>query len=185
MGIETWQGDACSLVEAFRRGERSPVEELAATYDAIDTSDLNAFCHLDRDNAERAAARADVNLPFGGVPVGVKELDAVAGWPFTDASVPFKDRVAGYTSLNAERIRDRGGAVLVGQTTASEFGGVNVTRTRPARHDPQPVATRAHARRFVGRHARRRSPAASSPWRRPVTVADRSGSRPASAGWSA
>ena len=28
-----------------------------------------------------------------------------------------------------ERIRDPGGAVLAGQTTASEFGGVNVTRT--------------------------------------------------------
>jgi aspartyl-tRNA(Asn)/glutamyl-tRNA(Gln) amidotransferase subunit A len=129
MGIETWQGDASSLVEAFRRGERSPVEELAATYDAIGTSDLNAFCYLDREAAELAAARADVHLPFGGVPVGVKELDAVAGWPYTAASVPFKDRVAGYTNVNVERIRDRGGAVLVGQTTASEFGGVNVTRT--------------------------------------------------------
>ena len=28
-----------------------------------------------------------------------------------------------------QRIRDLGGAVLAGQTTASEFGGVNVTRT--------------------------------------------------------
>jgi aspartyl-tRNA(Asn)/glutamyl-tRNA(Gln) amidotransferase subunit A len=129
MAIETWQGDACSLVDAFRRGERSPVEELAATYDAIDTSELNAFCHLDREAAERAAARADLQLPFGGVPVGVKELDAVTGWPDTAASVPFKDRVAGHTTLNVERVRNLGGAVLVGQTTASEFGGVNVTRT--------------------------------------------------------
>ena len=48
---QTWQGDACSLVEAFRSGERSPVEELDATYAAIETSDLNAFCHLDRDRA--------------------------------------------------------------------------------------------------------------------------------------
>ncbi|MGH9132533.1 MAG: amidase, partial [Ilumatobacteraceae bacterium] len=69
MSIETWQGDACSLVEAFRRGDQSPVEELAATYDAIDSSDLNAFCHLDRQAAERAAVVADVDLPFGGVPI--------------------------------------------------------------------------------------------------------------------
>ena len=28
---ETWSDDACSLVDAFRRGERSPAEELEAT----------------------------------------------------------------------------------------------------------------------------------------------------------
>ena len=124
-----WSGDACSLVEAFRTGERSPAEELAATYAAIEASDLNAFCFLDRDAAEAAARVADVSLPFGGVPIGVKELDRVAGWPFTEASVPLRDRVADATSTMVERVVDRGGAVLAGQTTASEFGGVNVTRT--------------------------------------------------------
>lgn len=129
MGNQTWQGDACSLVDAFRSGERTPVDELAATYDAIETSDLNAFGHLDREAAERAAADADVTLPFGGVPIGVKELDDVEGWPATSASVPLRDRVASSTSTMVDRLRERGGAVLVGQTTASEFGGVNVTRT--------------------------------------------------------
>jgi aspartyl-tRNA(Asn)/glutamyl-tRNA(Gln) amidotransferase subunit A len=127
--VQTWQGDACSLVEAFRRGERSPAEELAAVYDAIDASELNAFSHLDREAAERAAAAADVSLPFGGVPIGVKELDAVDGWPYTEASVPLRGRVAGHTSTMVQRLRRDGGVVLAGQTTASEFGGVNVTRT--------------------------------------------------------
>src|SRR5262245_47016951 len=44
---QPWAGDACSLVDAFRRGERTPVEELEATLDAIDASDLNAFAFLD------------------------------------------------------------------------------------------------------------------------------------------
>ena len=52
MGATPWQGDACGLVEEFRAGRRSPVEELRATYDAIDASGLNAFCHLPRDAAE-------------------------------------------------------------------------------------------------------------------------------------
>ena len=82
-------GDACSLVDAFRRGERSPAEELEAVYAAIDASPLNAFSHLDREQATLAAGVADVSLPFGGVPIGVKELDEVAGWPYTHASVPF------------------------------------------------------------------------------------------------
>jgi aspartyl-tRNA(Asn)/glutamyl-tRNA(Gln) amidotransferase subunit A len=124
-----WQGDACSLVDAFRRGERSPSEELAAVFAAIERSDLNAFSHLDREGAERAARDADVSKPFGGVPIGVKELDQVEGWPDTHACVVFRDDVAPHTSTNPGRARDRGGAVLVGQTTASEFGGVNLTRT--------------------------------------------------------
>lgn len=121
--------DACSLVDAFRRGERSPVEELQATYAAIDASDLNAVCFTDRDAALTAARQADVSLPFGGVPVGIKQLDDVTGWPANEASIPLRDRVATHDSAMVTRLRDLGGAVLAGQTTASEFGGVNVTRT--------------------------------------------------------
>lgn len=124
-----WQGDACSLVEAFRRGDRSPSEELAATLAAIDASDLCAFSNVHTDQAIAAARVADVSLPFGGVPIGVKELDQVEGWPDTHACEVFRDDIATTTSTNVARARDLGGAVLVGQTTASEFGGVNVTRT--------------------------------------------------------
>ncbi len=130
MGDTPWQGDACSLVEEFRAGRRSPAEELQATYIAIEASKLNAFCFLAREQAEAAAVAADIDKPFGGVPIGVKELDQVDGWPDTHASVPLKDQIATYTSTNVARARDIGGAVLVGQTTASEFGGVNVTRTK-------------------------------------------------------
>ena len=129
MGNTPWHGDACSLVDEFRAGRRTPAEELQATYEAIDASTLNAFCYLPREQAEAAARVADVNKPFGGVPIGVKELDQVEGWPDTHASVPLKDQVAGYTSTMVQRVRDDGGAVLVGLTNASEFGGVNVTRT--------------------------------------------------------
>ena len=44
-----WTGDACSLVDAFRAGERSPVEELDATFAAIEASKLNCFSYLDRE----------------------------------------------------------------------------------------------------------------------------------------
>src|SRR6476659_1994095 len=129
MGDTPWQGDACSLFEAFRRGERTPLEELEATSAAIAASALNAVCYEPAEAARAAAAAADVEKPFGGVPVGVKELDHVTGWPATQASVVFADEVATYTSTLLTRLVDDGGAVLAGQTTASEFGGVNVTRT--------------------------------------------------------
>ena len=134
---DTWQGDACSLVDAFRAGERSPVEELDATYAAIEASDLNAFGHLDRDRAYAVARNADVNLPFGGIPIGVKELDQVAGWPDTEACVALSHIISDFSSVMVQRLEDAG-VVLVGQTTASEFGGVNVTRTvmHGATHNP-------------------------------------------------
>lgn len=124
-----WSGDTCSLVDAFRAGTRSPVEELEATLAAIDASELNAWSHLDPEPARAAAASADVALPFGGVPIGVKQLTAVAGWPATEASVPLRDRVAVHDATMVTRLRGAG-AVLPGATTASEYGGVNLTRTK-------------------------------------------------------
>jgi aspartyl-tRNA(Asn)/glutamyl-tRNA(Gln) amidotransferase subunit A len=124
-----WSGDAVSLVEAFRNGERSPVEELDATLAAIERSDINAFSFLDPENARKAAANADVTQPFGGVPLGVKELDNVAGWPATEATLTLRDEVADHDSTKVARLR-AAGAVPIGLTTASEFGGINLTYTK-------------------------------------------------------
>src|SRR5687767_8602698 len=145
MGDVPWQGDACSLVEEFRAGGRSPLEELEATYAATGSSTLNALSYMPQEAATDAARAADVAKPFGGVPIGVKELDEVEGWPFSHACAVFADRIGAHTSVMVQRVRDAGGAVLAGQTTASEFGGVNVTRTvihgtthNPWRHGSTP-----------------------------------------------
>lgn len=124
-----WTGDAVSLVDAYRSGDHTPTDELEATLAAIETSEINAFSFLDADAARSAAASADVTKPFGGVPLAVKELDQVEGWPDTEACVVLKDRVATHTLTHIERLRDAGGAVPFGLTTASEFGGVNIGRT--------------------------------------------------------
>ncbi|MCB0976397.1 MAG: amidase, partial [Acidimicrobiales bacterium] len=125
-----WQDDACSLVDAFRAGDRSPVEELEATLAAIESSDLNAFSFVDPERARAAAAKADLSLPFGGVPTGIKELEPFEGWPYTGASLMYKDRIADHTGRSILRLLERGGAVPVGLTCASEFGGLNVSVTR-------------------------------------------------------
>jgi aspartyl-tRNA(Asn)/glutamyl-tRNA(Gln) amidotransferase subunit A len=122
-------GDACSLVDAFRAGTISPTEALNASITAIEESGLNAFSHLDTEAARATAASADVSLPFGGVPLGVKELESVDRWPSTEASLVFKDRIADHDSTQITRLR-AAGAVLAGQTTASEFGGINCTATK-------------------------------------------------------
>jgi Asp-tRNA(Asn)/Glu-tRNA(Gln) amidotransferase A subunit family amidase len=141
MTVTPWQGDACSLVDAFRIGERNPKEELEGVLAAIDASALDAVSFLDTEVARAAAARADASLPFGGVPIGVKELEPVEGWPSTEASLVFADRVADQTTTMVRRL-EGAGVVKVAQTTASEFGGLNVSVSKlhgvthnPWRHD--------------------------------------------------
>jgi Asp-tRNA(Asn)/Glu-tRNA(Gln) amidotransferase A subunit family amidase len=129
MADQPWSGDACSLVDAFRAGQITPLEALELSLAAIERSQLNAFSYVAAEEARAAAASADVSLPFGGVPIGVKELDVVEGWPFTEASLVYAERKGAYTSTVVGRLADAG-AVLAAQTTASEFGGVNYTHTR-------------------------------------------------------
>jgi aspartyl-tRNA(Asn)/glutamyl-tRNA(Gln) amidotransferase subunit A len=59
----------------------------------------------------------------------VKELDHVRGWPLTEASLVFKDRVSEFDSTHVARLR-AAGFTLAGLATASEFGGVNLTFTK-------------------------------------------------------
>lgn len=124
-----WQGDVVGLVKAFRAGERSPTEELEATLTAIDASELNAVCHVDTETARAAAASADVSLPYGGVPLAVKELLAVGGWPASQGSVPLKDEVFDEDGISVERLK-AAGAIAAVQTTSSEFGATNQTTTK-------------------------------------------------------
>jgi Asp-tRNA(Asn)/Glu-tRNA(Gln) amidotransferase A subunit family amidase len=123
-----WMDDACSLVDAFRAGRLSPLEALEASIGAIGASPLNAFSHTDFERARDEAKQADVSLPFGGVPFGVKELERVNGWPYTEASVIFKDRISDHDHISVARLR-AAGALMAAQTAASEFGGINCTST--------------------------------------------------------
>jgi Asp-tRNA(Asn)/Glu-tRNA(Gln) amidotransferase A subunit family amidase len=130
MSDQPWLGDACSLVDAFRAGELSPVEALEATLGAVERSQLNAFCHIDPERSRAWAESADVSQPFGGVPIGVKEIDgSVEGWPDTHASLVFADNIAPTTSTQVARLI-HAGAVPAGLTNASEFGGINCTHTK-------------------------------------------------------
>ncbi len=134
---EIWERDAWDLADGVRRGElRSTdlVETFATRIDALDP-ELNAFCHLDLDGARARAAEIDAAVARGedpgvwdGVPMGVKELARVAGWPETHASEVFRDDIAASDGTEAARLR-AAGAVFVGLTTSPEFGSTNWTRT--------------------------------------------------------
>ncbi len=127
---DPWLGDACSLVDAMRAGELTPADALEASLKAIENSRLNAFAYIDEEAARERASSADVSKPFGGVPVGVKELDPVVGWPWSEASLVFRDRVATYNKTWFDRLVGTGGANPVGATIASEFGGLNISNSK-------------------------------------------------------
>jgi aspartyl-tRNA(Asn)/glutamyl-tRNA(Gln) amidotransferase subunit A len=125
-----WTNDACSLIDAFRAGELSPLEALDASLDAIERSDLNAFVFLEDPELLREKAKnADVSLPLGGLPMGVKSLESVEGWPNTSESLVFKDKIATHTGTGVARAF-AAGAIGVGQTFSSEFGGLNVSNNK-------------------------------------------------------
>ena len=97
--------------------------------------ELNAFCYLDLEGAraraaaiDEAVARGDDPGIWAGVPMGVKELVQVAGWPDTHGSLLYRDAVGTRDDTEPARLK-AAGAVLVGLTTSPEFGSTNWTRT--------------------------------------------------------
>ncbi|HEX6786855.1 MAG TPA: amidase, partial [Acidimicrobiales bacterium] len=116
-----------------RRGHLSAVELLGICLDAVEhrNGELNAFVHLDVDEAraqagavdrERAAGRADALGPLAGVPFGVKDLEDCAGMPTTRGSRWFAGQPpVERDAIHVARLR-AAGAIPIGKTAAPEFG---------------------------------------------------------------
>ncbi|MCC6639934.1 MAG: amidase [Deltaproteobacteria bacterium] len=125
-----------ATLEQLRRREVSAVELMEATLARIDAANatLNAFVAMrDRDVllAEARAAQARITRgdarALEGVPLGVKDLEDVAGMVTTHGSLPFKDHVAARDSIQVERL-EAAGAIVVGKTNAPEFGYTAITK---------------------------------------------------------
>lgn len=126
---------ALDLAAAIRRREVGPVEVAEFYLARMDELDprLNAFCHRADDDVRKAAAaaadlvvRGDDLPPFLGVPLPVKDLVDVAGWPTTYGSAG-ASRAAKTASDPVVRRFVDAGFVPLGKTTTSEFGAVPFT----------------------------------------------------------
>jgi aspartyl-tRNA(Asn)/glutamyl-tRNA(Gln) amidotransferase subunit A len=127
---------AWQLADAVRNGELSPVALVQSCLDRIDALNpsLNAFVALRREEAlEEAAALQKLIVagkrlgPLAGLPVGVKDLEDVAGLPTTYGSLPFKDYRPAKDSVQVARLR-AAGAIVVGKTNTPEFGYTGLTK---------------------------------------------------------
>jgi aspartyl-tRNA(Asn)/glutamyl-tRNA(Gln) amidotransferase subunit A len=132
-----WRRDAYELADLVRAQELSAKEILEAFLERIElhNEELNALVHLDPDRARAEAAEIDRRIasgedpgPLAGVPLGVKDLENVAGMPTRLGSVLYKDNVADHDGAQTARLR-AAGAVVVGKTATPEFGSTANTRT--------------------------------------------------------
>jgi len=126
---------AIDTAAAIRAREVSPLEVLDACLARIDrrNPELNAVIWRDDDHArsvaralgERIASGDDVP-PFAGVPLPIKDLNAVAGQPCTYGSDGVSGEPAEVSDLVVEAFV-AAGFVLCGRTNAPEFGSITVT----------------------------------------------------------
>src|SRR5215470_12148369 len=107
---------ALDLAAALRARELSAVELVDACLAAVDETNptLNAIVWRNDDEARAAARAADERLaagdeaPFLGVPIPIKDLNAVAGQPVTFGSNGSGDRVADYSDLSVLALQEAG-----------------------------------------------------------------------------
>lgn len=139
---------ALSVAAAIRAKEISPSEVLDHYLSRVDALDgtLNAFALRDDERARADARAADDAVattpvedlaPFVGVPIPIKDLIQVEGWPTTYGSNGAPAEPEAEDSLVVTRFRDAG-FVLMGKTTTPEFGTISVTESDRlgATHNP-------------------------------------------------
>jgi amidase len=129
---ELSQVSAAELAGRIRRRELSPVEAMESAIGRIEAGNerLNAFVHLDFEQARERARQAEAAVasgaalgPLHGVPTAMKDLfDFKPGWPSTFGGVrALEDFVPDFYCAWAERM-ERAGAIIVGKTNSPVMG---------------------------------------------------------------
>ncbi|KAA0230777.1 amidase [bacterium] len=131
-------GAAWRIADAIRARELSAheaVDEALSRLEALNPT-INAFVCTNPEEARSGAAAIDDAVargldpgPLCGVPIGVKDLEGVAGMPHTFGSRAFRNNVAAEDSVQVARLR-AAGAVVLGKTNTPEFGYKGFTENR-------------------------------------------------------
>jgi Asp-tRNA(Asn)/Glu-tRNA(Gln) amidotransferase A subunit family amidase len=128
---------ATEALARFRARELSPVELLEAVIARAEEVEpvVNALCHTFYEEARAAAREAERRYasgdvrPLEGLPVAIKEEEAVEGQPWTQGSLIYKDQVADYSSAFTRRHLEAG-AIVHARSTAPEFSCAGFTHSR-------------------------------------------------------
>jgi aspartyl-tRNA(Asn)/glutamyl-tRNA(Gln) amidotransferase subunit A len=136
---------ASDLAGLFRKKEISPVEVVTALYRHIDRCEpaLNAMARLTVDHAMAQARRAEAAYLRGdarkleGIPVTIKDLQHTKGVRTDFGSKIFEGTIPDVDAPCVTRLHDAG-CIMIGKTTASEFGwkGVGQSPVTGITHNP-------------------------------------------------
>ncbi|RWR02368.1 glutamyl-tRNA amidotransferase [[Pantoea] beijingensis] len=122
--------DALQLAALIKCRELSAVEVVQASIARMQLLEptLHAFCTPTTEQALADAQQLDKKLARGedvgalaGVPIAVKDLISTAGVKTTSGSFIYQDFIPDEDDIVVERVR-QAGAIILGKTTAPEFG---------------------------------------------------------------
>jgi aspartyl-tRNA(Asn)/glutamyl-tRNA(Gln) amidotransferase subunit A len=106
----------------LRSKKISPREILQALADRIAKIDpmIHGYLSYDLDRALKDAESADLSLPLGGIPIGIKDVISVQGHPCSCGSKILEGYVAPYDATVITKLR-AGGAIPFGRVNMDEF----------------------------------------------------------------
>jgi amidase len=134
MGDDYRYATAREVAADIRSKQVSPVEILDASLARVDALNGQLVAIIWRNDGEaRDAAKAAADAvtrtdpgalpPFHGVPLPIKDLTKVAGWPVTYGSWAVPDTPSRESELIVDAFR-RAGFILTGRTNTPEFGPI-------------------------------------------------------------
>lgn len=137
---------ASELLVRYRERSLSPVEVVDAVLRHVGKQEpaLNAMVVLTEDIARKAARTAEAAYRDGtarkleGVPVTIKDLQQTKGVPTQMGSLMYAGHVPDVDTPCVARLRDAAGSIMLGKTTAPEFGwkGVSQSPLTGITHNP-------------------------------------------------
>lgn len=120
--MEIFELTVADLIAAFRSGTLTPadaIDALESRITAVDPS-IQAYLSRDLEAARKEAAAADLSLPLGGVPIGIKDVINVLGEQCTAGSKILESYRAPYDATVIKNLR-AAGAIPFGRLNMDEF----------------------------------------------------------------
>lgn len=124
--------------EAIRKGELTPVDLVKHCLERIDRyeSKVRAWVLIDREGALAEAEKLTAELkngayrgPLHGIPIGVKDIIDVAGWPTAAGSKVWANSIARDDAAVIWKLRTAG-AILLGKTVTTAYASFDPPVTR-------------------------------------------------------
>ena len=110
------------IQDGFRSKTFGPVDLLRTLELRIESAEpkIQAFLSRDFQEALKLAEHADISLPLGGIPIGIKDVINVKGQPCTCSSKILRGYTSPYDATVITKLR-AAGAIPYGRLNMDEF----------------------------------------------------------------